>query len=65
MIRIRKIGSEKPYEYRVSGDDVKVIDMPLFYTHNIENVGRKKMTAVFWINEIFNKADTDTYGEKV
>ena len=64
-IRIRKLGSKKPYEYKVSGDDIKVIDMPLLYTHNIENTGKKKLTTVFWINEIFNKQDTDTYGEKV
>ena len=64
-IRIRKMGSKKPYEYKVSGDDIKVIDMPLLYTHNIENTGKKKLTTVFWINEIFNKQDADTYGEKV
>ena len=52
-------------QYKVSGDDIKVIDMPLLYTHNIENTGKKKLTTVFWINEIFNKQDADTYGEKV
>ena len=49
----------------MSGDDIKVIDMPLLYTHNIENTGKKKLTTVFWINEIYNKQDADTYGEKV
>ena len=33
--------------------------------HNIENIGDKKMTAIFWISEIYNKVEPDTFYEKV
>jgi UDP-2-acetamido-2,6-beta-L-arabino-hexul-4-ose reductase len=65
IIRMRKIGDNKIDEYRVSGNEIKVIDMPVFYTHHIENVGRGLLRTVFWISERVNKDDTDTYWEDV
>ncbi len=65
VIRLRKIGTDEVFEYNVSGADIKVIDMPTFYTHNIENTGDELMTAVFWVSELLNKDDADTYWEDV
>ena len=65
VIRIRKMGSDKVYEYEVSGDDIKVIDMPVLHTHNIENIGKEKLTAVFWISEIYDDKNPDTFFEEV
>ena len=65
MIRIRKLGTNDVHEYKVSGDEIKVIDMPVLHTHNIENIGSDKMTAVFWISELYNKNNSDTFWEKV
>ena len=39
--------------------------MPILYTHNITNIGKDSLVCVFWVNEIFNPKDTDTYFEKV
>jgi UDP-2-acetamido-2,6-beta-L-arabino-hexul-4-ose reductase len=39
--------------------------MPVFYTHNITNVGEGPMLTLFWSNEIFDPADPDTYFEEV
>ena len=64
-IRLRKIGTDDIIEYKVSGDDIHVIDMPIFYTHNIENTGKKMMRAVFWVSEQYVDNDADTYYEKV
>ena len=64
-IRLRKIGTDEVFEYNVSGGDIKVIDMPIFYTHNIENTGDELMTAVFWISELYNEKDPDTFYELV
>tara|TARA_B100002019_G_C21263561_1_gene598083 strand:- start:1070 stop:2140 length:1071 start_codon:yes stop_codon:yes gene_type:complete len=67
VIRLRKIGSpiDDIIEYEVSGDDIKFIDMPIFYTHHIENVGRNHMRAIFWVSEKLDKDNPDTYFAKV
>ena len=39
IIRFRHIRSEEVIEYRVRGEDFRVVDIPPGYTHSIENVG--------------------------
>jgi len=65
IIRIRKMGSDEVCEYEVSGDDIKVIDMPVLHTHNLENIGNNKLTTVFWISEIYDDKNPDTFFEEV
>ena len=65
VIRIRKIGSDNVREYKVSGDNIKVIDMPILHTHNIENTSNKKLTTIFWISELYDETNPDTFYEKV
>lgn len=65
VIRFRKIDEEKVYEYFVSGDKLEVVDIPVGYTHNIENLGTTDMVTVMWVNEVFNPEKPDTYFEKV
>lgn len=60
-IRLRKIGTEDRIEYSVHGDNIKVIDIPTFYTHNITNTGTDTLTTIFWTTE----DDTDNYWENV
>ncbi len=61
VIRFRKIDEEKVYEYFVSGDKLEVLDIPVGYTHNIENLGDRDMVTVMWVNEIFDSERPDTY----
>ena len=65
LIRLRKIGSDKVTEYRVSGDKLEVIDIPCGYTHSIANIGDDDMATVMWVNEIFDPDNSDTYFEEV
>ena len=65
IIRLRKIGTNEIIEYRVKGDQPAFVDMPVWYTHNITNVGDKDLYTLFWINEFFDPKDPDTYYEKV
>ena len=65
IIRFRKINEEKIIEYYVTSDDLKVIDIPTGYTHNIENVGDTDLVTVMWANEPFDPKDPDTYFEEV
>ncbi len=61
VIRFRKIDEEKTYEYFVSGEKLEVVDIPVGYTHNIENLGETDMVTVMWVNEVFDPERPDTY----
>lgn len=61
VIRFRKIGSNEIIEYHVSGDNLEVVDIPVGYTHNIENLGDTDMVTIMWVNEIFDPNNPDTY----
>lgn len=65
VIRFRKVGESKIIEYHVSGDNMKVVDIPPGYTHNITNTGKTDMITIMWANEIFNSKKPDTYFEEV
>lgn len=61
LIRLRKIDSNEIIEYRVSGDKLQVVDIPIGYTHSIGNVGKNDLVTVMWVNECFNPDKPDTY----
>lgn len=65
VIRFRRIDSEEVIEYFVSGDKIEVVDIPVGYTHNIENLGDTDMVTFMWCNEVFNPENPDTYFEQV
>ena len=65
IIRLRKIGETKIHEYKVTGSNPMAIDIPIFYTHNIENIGIGHLLTLFWSNEIYNPEKPDTYFEEV
>lgn len=65
VIRFRKIGGREVIEYFVNGDELKVVDIPTGYTHNIENLGEGDMVTLMWANEPFDPQKPDTYFEKV
>jgi len=61
VIRFRKINTNEIIEYFVSGDKLEVVDIPVGYTHNIENLGDADMVTVMWVNEVFDKERPDTF----
>jgi len=65
LIRLRRIDSPEVLEYPVSGDKLEVVDIPVGYTHSIENVGSEDMITVMWANEAFDPDHPDTYFLKV
>jgi len=65
QIQLRKIGSEKTLTYKLSGEDPAYVDMPVWFTHNITNIGDDELFTIFWINEFFDPNDPDTYFENV
>ena len=64
-IQIRKIDSDEVFEYILDGAEPAYVDMPIWYTHNITNIGDTDLITLFWINEPYNPEDADTYFIKV
>lgn len=65
LIKIRKYGTEEVIEYILDGNDPGYVDMPVWYTHNLTNIGDEELVTLFWINEFYDPADPDTYFEEV
>jgi UDP-2-acetamido-2,6-beta-L-arabino-hexul-4-ose reductase len=65
LIQLRKIGTDKVLNFELDGNEPSYVDMPIWYTHNITNVGNEDLYTIFWINEFYDPADPDTYFEKV
>lgn len=65
LIQLRKIGSDEVVDFQLSGDEPAYVDMPIWYTHNIKNIGDEELYTIFWINEFFDAADPDTYLQNV
>lgn len=61
LIRFRKVDEDDVIKYRVSGDILQVVDIPVGYTHSIVNVGETDLITVMWVNECFNPEKPDTY----
>lgn len=61
VIRFRKLDSTETIEYFVTGEKMQVVDIPVGYTHNIENLGSTDMVTIMWVNEPFNPETPDTY----
>lgn len=65
LIQLRKIGTNEVIDYYLDGNEPAYVDMPIWYTHNIKNIGSEELITLFWINEPYNEADADTYFENV
>lgn len=65
VISFRHIQSGEVIEYRVSGHEFKVLDIPTGYTHAIENIGKGELVTLFWASEVFDPERPDTVWEEV
>jgi UDP-2-acetamido-2,6-beta-L-arabino-hexul-4-ose reductase len=65
VIRLRQIEGTGVLEFRVRGEEYRVVDIPPGYTHSIENVGTGELVTLFWSSEVFDPARTDTIFDPV
>lgn len=65
LIQLRKIGTDEVLDFYLDGAEPAYVDMPIWYTHNIKNIGDEELYTIFWINEPYNPEDADTYFEEV
>lgn len=72
LVRIRRVGADfegRPYpvdEYEVTGEDMRVIEMPPGTAHSILNLSEAdELVTVIWCNEVFDPEAPDTFRESV
>jgi len=64
-IRLKNRETNEIKEYNVTGSEPQIIDMPINWAHNIQNIGDTEMKLLVWTNEVFDPNDPDTYPEEV
>ncbi len=65
LIQMRKVNTAEVFNFYLDGQEPAYVDMPIWYTHNIKNIGEEDLYTIFWINEAYNPDDADTYFESV
>jgi UDP-2-acetamido-2,6-beta-L-arabino-hexul-4-ose reductase len=65
LIQLRRIGTDEVLDFYLDGNEPAYVDMPIWYTHNIKNIGNEVLYTNFWINEFYDPNDADTYFENV
>ena len=64
-ISFSHIVTGEKYSLEVSDEDIKIVTIPVGYTHNIENIGNDEMILAIWCNELFDSENPDTFYKKV
>ncbi len=64
-IQMRRIGTDEIITYYLDGEVPSYVDIPVWYIHNITNVGDNLLYTCFWINEPYDSNNSDTYFEIV
>ena len=65
LIKLREILSGEILEFVLNGESPSFIDIPVWNTHNIQNIGEEELITCFWINEHYDDENSDTYIENV
>jgi len=65
LIQLRQIGTNKVMNFHLSGNEPSYVDMPIWFTHSIKNIGKTELYTIFWINEFYNPENPDTFFETV
>ncbi|MDO5727501.1 MAG: hypothetical protein Q4Q03_06230, partial [Bowdeniella nasicola] len=65
LIRHVLDGPETTVKLEVHGDKPMAVDMPTGWAHNITNIGDQPLLTQFWINEVYDPDDPDTFAERV
>ena len=61
LIKIRKIDSNEVIDFLLDGRNPSFVDIPIWYTHNMINIGEEDLITMFWINEWYDPNNGDTY----
>ena len=62
-MELRRYGTTEVETFYLDGDQPSYVDIPIWYYHNITNIGNDVLYTIFWISEQFNPEDADTFFE--
>lgn len=65
LIQLRRIGTDTIINLELDGTEPAFVDMPVWHTHNLTNIGSEDLYTIFWISEFFDPDDSDTFYERV
>jgi UDP-2-acetamido-2,6-beta-L-arabino-hexul-4-ose reductase len=65
IIRLRNLNSRTVFHYYVSGEKLTVVEIPVGYVHNIENLGETDLITLIWASEAFDPEHPDTFFKEV
>jgi UDP-2-acetamido-2,6-beta-L-arabino-hexul-4-ose reductase len=63
-MELKRYGCSEVHTFYLDGANPCYIDIPIWYYHNITNIGEDVLYTIFWISEQYNPDDADTYFEK-
>jgi len=64
-IALRRIDQRDVVKLVVSSNTPSYVDIPIWYTHSLKNIGDEQLVTIFWINEKYNPHNPDTFYENV
>jgi UDP-2-acetamido-2,6-beta-L-arabino-hexul-4-ose reductase len=64
-IDLRRIGTDEKMSFELDGEAPSFVDMPIWFTHNITNIGEDELYTLFWVSEFYDPEDGDTFFEAV
>jgi UDP-2-acetamido-2,6-beta-L-arabino-hexul-4-ose reductase len=59
--KFRQMESGETYALDTSGEKPEVVETVPGWTHDITNIGNDEMVVMLWANEIFDRANPDTF----
>jgi UDP-2-acetamido-2,6-beta-L-arabino-hexul-4-ose reductase len=65
LIYLRDLSTGEIAEQRISGRELKMVDIPPGWTHSIRNVGTSDLIVLFWASEVFDADRPDTHRAEV
>ena len=60
-ITFESVINDTKKEFIVDDTNIKIVTIPVGYSHNIENIGDGEMILCMWCNELFDENKPDTY----
>ncbi|MEI8109600.1 MAG: NAD-dependent epimerase/dehydratase family protein [Chitinophagia bacterium] len=60
-VEIQRLRHQEVLTFYMNGESPSYIDIPIWYMHNITNVGEEILYTIFWISEQYDPLDADTF----
>lgn len=59
--KFRHMDTGEAYELLSDGDNPRIVETAPGWAHDITNIGEEEMIVMLWTNELFDRANPDTY----